>query len=202
MKKRTQILAMAMIGLLFAAFTFPDKSTAKVDPSKSSVNWVGKKVTGQHTGTVQLKSGSLELIGDEISGGTFTADMGTIKNTDMKGEMSDKLVGHLNSPDFFSVADFGMATFTITKVAKIKADKAGYNYTLTGNMEIKGITQELTFKAKVEVAETQIIASADLAVDRTKHEIRYGSGSFFDDLGDKTIDDNFMLTVNLVANRK
>ena len=38
-----------------------------------------------------------------------------------------------------------------------------------------------------------------MEVDRSKYDVRFGSTSFFDSLGNKAIDDIFTLTVDLVV---
>ncbi len=191
---------LAIASFLLVAFG-PAATKLSVDTSQSSIQWTGKKVTGQHEGSVQLKSGELMLEGNQLVGGTFVADMNTIEITDLKGKMKSKLLGHLQSDDFFSISDFGTATFTLTKVTPASKNDQGYTHSLKGKMEIKGMTQELTFMAKVEMGKDMVTATADLAVDRTQHNIRYGSGSFFDNLGDQTIDDDFLLTVSITAKR-
>ena len=167
----------------------PVKST--VDTEKSSIAWVGKKVLGQHNGTVNIKSGELEYAEGRLSGGTFEIDMATIACLDLDGGMRGKLEGHLKSPDFFDVANFPTASFTITNVT------AGENgaYNITGDLTIKGITNSLSFSATSEDGSF----NADIKVDRTLYNVRYGSGKFFDNLGDKTINDDFELAVSLVT---
>ena len=165
-----------------------------VDIAKSSITWLGKKVTGSHNGTISLKSGSLNVNGKSVTGGTFVIDMNSIKDADG----SEKLEGHLKADDFFGAAKFPTSTFVITKVAR-----AGANVIVSGNLTIKGITKPLSFPATVAVnADGTVSALAGkILVDRTKYDIRYGSKSFFDSIGDKAIDDNFEIGVKLVAKK-
>jgi len=165
-----------------------------VDVTKSSITWVGKKVAGSHNGTIAIKSGTLNVDGKNVTGGSFVIDMTAIKDADG----SDKLEGHLKADDFFGSAKYPTSTFVITKVSGTSA-----NLTVTGNLTIKGITKPLSFPATTTVnADGTVSALAGkITVDRTKYDIRYGSKSFFDSIGDKAIDDNFEISVKLVAKK-
>lgn len=188
-KMKNRLLTAAAPVLIFSMVSF---STIKknVDVKASTVEWTGKKITGAHTGTIQLKNGSVSLTEDgELSGGEFVMDMNSIVVTDLTGEYKTKLENHLNSDDFFGVENFGTSKLVITEVTP----KEGNVYGVTGDLTIKGKTEPVTFDMKV----TDNSASAKVVINRTKYGIRYGSGSFFDNLGDKTIDDNFTLDVNL-----
>ena len=164
--------------------------TKKVDVSKSKLTWVGKKVTGQHNGTVDLKDGALVFKGKKLTGGTFTVDMNSINTTDLKaGEGKEKLNGHLKSEDFFGTEKYA----TSTLVFKTIKDKGNDVYTVTADLTIKGKTNPVTF----DIAVKGNTASTTFKVNRTKYDIKYGSGSFFDNLGDKAINDDFEVTVAL-----
>ncbi len=173
------------------------QATVKVDVAASKIEWLGKKVTGQHNGTINLKEGSLEIDGGVLKGGSFTVDMTSLVDTDLTGEWKDKLEGHLKSDDFFGVATFPTASFVITKSVPQGPGK----YKVIGNITIKGKTQEIQFPASLEEKDGKYTGKATLVIDRSKFDVKYGSGSFFDDLGDKTIYDDFELTVTLVANK-
>jgi polyisoprenoid-binding protein YceI len=163
--------------------------TKKVDASKSTINWVGKKVTGEHSGTVGLKSGALVFKKNVLTGGTFTVDMTTLTATDITGEYQGKLNGHLKADDFFGTDKFP----TSTLVFKTIAAKGNDVYTVTADLTIKGKTNPITFDITVKGN----TATTALKIDRTKYDIKYGSKSFFEGLGDKTIYDDFDLAVNL-----
>ncbi|MFC0878573.1 YceI family protein [Saccharicrinis sp. FJH2] len=159
---------------------------------KSEITWVGKKVGGQHNGTVGLKSGSIEVKNNVISGGEFVVDMSTIKNLDLESEeYNQKLVNHLKSDDFFGVAKHPEAKLVIKGKSPLKNGKA----TVKGDLTIKGITHPVTF----DVTKEENTYAANINIDRAKYDVRYGSGSFFDNLGDKVIDDIFVLGVTLVV---
>jgi polyisoprenoid-binding protein YceI len=163
-----------------------------VDVSKSEIKWTGKKVSGEHWGYINLKSGSFTLENGKIVNGMFIIDMTTIVCKDLESpEWNQKLVGHLKSDDFFSVDKFETATLKINESSEFKNDVAE----VKGDLTIKGITKPISFKAKKESGKYM----AKITVDRTKYDVKYGSGKFFDNLGDNMIDDDFTLDVKLVT---
>lgn len=186
MKTTLKTIFILTFALTVSAFTNPIKEKKEV--KKSTINWVGKKVTGQHTGTINLKSGYLVMEDEIITGGNFVIDMTTITVTDLSGGGKQKLEGHLNSEDFFGVEKHPTATLDIKN-----ATKKGNTYAVSANITIKGVTEPIVF----DLTMNNNKGTANLVIDRTKFGIRHGSGSFFDNLGDKTIYDDFELTVNL-----
>lgn len=189
--KKTLLIA----AVLWNGFTFAQDFN--VDAGQSTVNWKGANVVGKtHTGTLKLSDGKLTLKNGKLTGGSFVVDMTTLKNTDLSGEWSDKLVGHLKSDDFFSVETYKTSNFVITKVV----ENSG-KYNVTGNITIKGKTETITFPADVKVNGNAVNATATLVVNRSKFDVRYGSDSFFDNLGDKAIADDIELQVALVAGK-
>ncbi len=157
---------------------------------ESSIVWTGKKVTGSHTGTITLQEGTLSFDGDMLTGGNFTINMSTIVCTDLSGDSKGSLEGHLKSPDFFGVESNPTANFKISKV--VSRGTPG-DYKVIGNVTIKGKTKEIKFLATVKEGTVK----AEVTIDRTDFDVKYGSGSFFDSLGDKTIYDDFNLVLNL-----
>ena len=191
------IAAALMLSLGVSAQTYV------VNADGSTMAWVGEKVTGKHNGVISLKGGVFSVEGDKMSG-NFTVDMTSIvvKDIPMDNEYNGKLTGHLKSPDFFSVADHPEAKFEITKVVPYKAkDGEEANYKVTGNLTIKGITHEISFPAMITMDGDSFSAKATTSIDRSRWDIRYGSGSFFDNLGDKLIYDDFHLEINLVGSK-
>lgn len=182
--------------LAFVVFSFTHVTTYKVDTTASNIVWNAEKVTGKHTGTVKIKNGALQVDHGKLIGGSFEIDMTSITNIDLEGEWAAKLVGHIKSDDFFGVDKYPTAKFVITRA--IPQDTKG-NYKIIGNLTIKEKTDEITFKANVAEADGALTATGDIVVDRSKFDVKYGSGSFFDNLGDKTIYDEFGLKVSLVA---
>ncbi|WP_205502733.1 YceI family protein [Rufibacter psychrotolerans] len=196
MKVRNTVL-LALVALV--TFAFVGKGVDyKVVKNQSKVNWRGTKVTGEHSGAINVAEGSLKSDGKNILGGTFTIDMNSITCTDITDEkMNQNLVGHLKSDDFFSSAKYPKATLVINKVTP----KGKGQYTVAGDLTIKGIKHPVVFPATIQHAGNQIKAKANITVDRTKYDIKYGSGSFFDNLGDKAISNEFELKVDLVAQK-
>ncbi len=169
-----------------------------VDQASSSVAWLGTKVTGKHDGMIAVKSGSLKVKNGQLVGGDVVMDMTSISCKDIPDpDTNAKLVGHLKADDFFGTDKFPTASVKITKVQPAADGQA----TITGDFTIKGKTVPVTFPAKVSVTGDTLSADATVKLDRTKWDIRYGSGSFFKGLGDKVIHDEFVLTVALKAKK-
>ncbi|MEN2413703.1 YceI family protein [Flavobacterium mesophilum] len=163
--------------------------TKKIDVKASSIKWVGKKVTGEHSGTVNFKEGAVVFKGKKLVGGSFTVDMTSLTSTDLTGEYQGKLNGHLKADDFFGTDKFPTSKLVFKTIGAKSADV----YTVTADLTIKGITKPVTFDITVKGN----TATTAFKVDRTKYDIKYGSGSFFEGLGDKTINDEFELAVAL-----
>jgi polyisoprenoid-binding protein YceI len=190
MKNRLSTLGAAIIiAAITFSFTGIENGKKEIKTDKSSVTWTGHKVTGTHEGKISIKSGYLNFKEGKLTGGEFTIDMTSIVNTDLEGEYKGKLEGHLKSDDFFGVEKFPTANLVFNKVKS-----TGKNvYEVTGDLTIKDQTQPVTFKISINGNN----ATADLKIDRTKFGVKYRSTSFFDDLKDKAIYDEFDLTSNL-----
>ena len=191
-----KLLFLPLFALLFVAAQA--QNNYNVNTSTSVVVWTGYKVTGSHTGTVKVKSGSVQFTNGVLTAGSFEMDMNSITDTDLEGEWAGKLVGHLKSDDFLGVASFPTASFVITRA--IPQDSKG-NYKIIGNLTIKGTTKEVKFFASAQESNGSVNATGKMTIDRSEYNMRYGSGSFFDNLGDKTIYDEFDLNVALVAGK-
>ena len=177
------------IALFVAASTIATAQSKKVDATKSSIHWVGKKVTGQHEGTVALKEGNLIFKGKKLTGGSFVVDMTSLTSTDLTGEYLGKLNGHLKSEDFFGTEKYPTAKLVFKKIAT----KPNGVYTVTADLTIKDVTAPVTFDITVK----ENTATTTFKVDRTKYGIKFKSKNFFENLGDNVIDDDFELTVSL-----
>lgn len=168
--------------------THSEKSITKdVIISKSTVKWLAKKVTGSHEGNVTISDAHLHFEDDMLSGGNIKIDMNSINCTDLDGEPKEQLESHLLSDDFFGTKFYPTAELEIMKAEKVSAD----TYKIKGVIEIKGVKQDIVFNAIVNNG----IAKADLVIDRSKFNVKYGSGTFFDNLGDRMIYDEFNLSV-------
>lgn len=178
------------IALLVAVSFSANAQEKKVDVSNSKITWVGKKVTGQHEGTINLKSGVLVFKKAKLVGGTFTADMSSIEVTDLAaGKGKEKLEGHLKADDFFGTDKYPTAKLVIKKID----EKSKGLYRATADLTIKDVTSSVNF----DITVGQESLTTTLKVDRTKFGIKYNSKNFFEGLGDNVISDEFELTVNL-----
>ncbi len=187
--KNLFVLAVAMFSLTAFAQTY------KVDTAKSTVNWLGKKVTGQHNGTISAKSGSLVFTEAALTGGEIVVDINSMTCTDITdAETNGKFLGHMKSPDFFDVAKFPEAKMVIKSVKKAKK-----GFDVTVDFTLKGKTAPLTFNAEITKADKTASIKANFKFDRTKWDLRYGSTSFVKGLGDKAIYDDVELTVDIAA---
>lgn len=190
MKNRILSIAIVtVVAFMGLSFTLKNETKKEVKIEKSKVVWKAYKVTGSHVGTIALKEGSLTFKKDKLIGGSFTIDMTTITNTDQEGEYKHKLEGHLKSGDFFGVKTYPTSTLIFKKVRATGKN----SYKVTGNLTIKGITHPIDFEVSIYGKK----ATATLKVDRAKYNVRYGSTSFFDNLKDKAIYDEFDLIVDL-----
>ncbi len=185
--KNLKSLALGLVALVTISATA--QKTTKVDVSKSTINWVGKKVTGKHEGTINLKEGALVFDGKKLVGGNFTVDMSSIIVTDLQGGSKAKLEGHLKADDFFGTDKYETSKLVFKKIAT----KENGTYTVYADLTIKDKTNEVVFDIVVK----DQTATAEVVIDRTKYGIEYNSGSIFDGLGDKAIYDDFTLNVVL-----
>ncbi|MEW5677021.1 YceI family protein [Flavobacterium enshiense] len=185
--KQLKSIALALVVAL-GTLTASAQTTKKVDAAASKVEWIGKKFTGQHNGTINLKEGAIVFKGKKLAGGNFTVDMTSINTTDLEGKGKASLDGHLKADDFFGVEKFP----TSQLVFKTIGTKANNTYQVTADLTIKGITKPITFDMVVD----KNTATAKLMIDRTKYDIKYASVGF-GAMADKAINDEFELNVNL-----
>ena len=199
--KAIKSIAILLVAALFVNISvagIPKKGAKKavtlaVDTKASKINWLAKKVTGQHEGTINLASGSLVANGMKVTGGEFVIDMKSIVCTDLTdAEYNKKFISHITQGDFFEVEKYPTSTFKITKVD-------GAN--LTGDLTLHGVTKSITFPAKISMVGGKATATASIPVDRTDFGVKYGSKKFFESIGDKAIDDVFNLDITLVAGK-
>lgn len=168
----------------------------EVVSAESEINWIGKKVTGAHNGTIGIKAGRLELENNQLSGGSFSIDTTSIQILDISDPATNtQFAGHLFSEDFFATDRYPEATFQITRV-----DHGDENHNLiTGDLTIKGITHPLSFTAELHLVDSRITASGKILVDRTLYNMKFRSGNFFTNLGDTLIYNEFELDIKLTA---
>ena len=184
------ILATSM--LLTAAFNPIKEDFYTVDTQNSTIDWSAKKFGGGHTGTLKISEGSLIYNGKSLRKGVFIMNMSSITSD------NERVTKHLKSPDFFSSEKNPTSKFEITKVSAAGKDQVN----IIGNLTIKGITNSLSFPASVKQENDMVTAVANkIRIDRTKYDIHFRSKTFFGDIGDKAIDDEFELNIKLIAKK-
>jgi polyisoprenoid-binding protein YceI len=172
-----------------------DEKYVVIDTKETVVAWTGSSVKGKHEGYAYISKGELMIENGQLMGGTVEIDM---NKTEGPGHGTDNnLINHLKGPDFFDVKKFPISTIAITRVESID----GENKKVTGNLTIKGITHPVTFPAKIEVKDGIVKADARLVIDRTKWDVRYKSGKFFDNLKDQVISDDIEFNIKVVAKK-
>lgn len=188
------LIAMLCV-LSFAA----EAQKTDIDLKQSKLEWTGKKLGGEHYGNIQLSSGYLTFVKNKLTGGAFQMDMTSITCVDITDEKSNRrLVDHLKSEDFFSVTRFPTSKFVITKVEP----KSANEYSITGNLTIKEKTNPIIFTANVNTLDKQTTAEATLVFDRSKYDVKFGSQSFYENLGDKLVYDDVDISITLTLKRE
>lgn len=217
--KSTQLLVLLAfsLGTSLSSFNFKEDDKKEVNESleaqatevfmvdikKSKLEWFAKGATKQHNGTVDFKSGNMQVDTKQIKTGFFYFDMKSIKNSDIKDEGFNKqLVDHLKGEDFFHATKFTQGTFKITKATRLDVPEGQQNYTIVGDLTLKGITKSIEFPALVSFSKKSVTTKAEVTIDRTLWSINYNSGNFFKDLGDKLIEDKVTLKFIVVADVK
>jgi polyisoprenoid-binding protein YceI len=170
-----------------------------VKPLTSTVDWVGKELsTKTHTGTLEILEGDIRIEPSGKIEGYVKIDMQTIVVTDLKGGSKQKLEGHLKSKDFFGVQDHPTAVITFTGNTK---DVIGNTLKVVGDLEIKNISHPITFDTEIQADSNNITVAASMSFDRSKYDVRYRSGTFFKDLGDKLILNDIDVNTKIVASK-
>ena len=163
-----------------------------IETSQSLIKWTGRELsTSSHYGTINLLSGQFEVSNGQILNGEFIVDMTSINNQDMEGDSKSKLEGHLKSDDFFSVDSHPTALLSIQGSELVSEGK----WNVTANLTIKGITHSVDF----EMRRSEEGWLANLVFDRSKYDVKFRSGTFFENLGDKLIYDDIELAINLTT---
>ena len=163
-----------------------------IETAQSQITWIGREVsTSSHYGTLDFVSGNFEISNGTIVNGEFIVDMTSINNQDMEGDSKARLEGHLKSDDFFSVESYPTAAISIKSSELISDGK----WNVSADLSIKGFTHPVNF----EMISSEDGWSANLVFDRSKYDVRFRSGSFFENLGDKLIYDDIELSINLTT---
>ena len=189
-------IALSLLVVIVTALSSIAQENYKVNTEISSVEWIGRKVTGQHNGVIELKNGSYTFENDLITKGEFVIDMKSIKIEDIEDEgQNEKLRNHLISPDLFAVKKHPTGKLTVIKSEKLAADQLK----VFADLEIKGISKRIEFEVTLLKDGIKMVAVGKVDINRTEYDIRYGSGSFFDNLGDKAIKDFFTIKFKVAA---
>jgi polyisoprenoid-binding protein YceI len=169
--------------------------TYQVNTINSKLTWKASKIVGNgHTGTVAIKSGNLVISGGNLTSGNLLLDMKSIASD----ENIEALVKHLNSEDFFATETYPEANLAITSVARTPEDGL---YSANGDLTLKGKTAPISFNLRLAQEGNKVAAVSELELDRTVWDVKYGSGKFFQDLGDKTIKDEMQISIALEATK-
>ncbi|MEE2765095.1 MAG: YceI family protein [Candidatus Neomarinimicrobiota bacterium] len=175
-----------------------EQGSYKIINNESELKWIGKELsTKTHTGTLAFVNGEIDVNSNGAIHGKVQIDMTSIDVTDMQGKWGEKLEAHLKSPDFFGVEKYPNAFIKFHSEGKQIKDS---QINLFGELTIKDITHPITFTAELLDIKPSIKAKANLSFDRSKYDVRFRSGKFFENLGDKLILDDINVDVLLVTN--
>ena len=192
---RMLIIVLTIVGFCSTAIS----AEYVVDKGVSTIRWDAEKVTGKHNGTIAISNGSFSAIKSGITGGSLAIDMKTIVDMDLTDAgYNAKLTGHLKSDDFFAVDKFPESKLVVKKVTPV----SGNDYKFLADLTIKGVTNPIEFNAKVTQSGDKLNTEGIMTINRAKYGVKYGSSSFFENLGDKVIYDDFTLTFNISAQKK
>jgi len=193
-KKIMKTTTVIILVLLMSISLYSQNYLVKVD--KSEITWTGKKVAGQHTGNISISEGSFVLKDGLIVSGEFIVDMNSITCTDIEDEGANQsLINHLKSADFFDSEKYPYAKFVIKNSKK----KDNNFYEANGSITIKDISKPYNFRFTYRVDDKNFMALSNIIINRADFNVKYNSSSFFKNLGDKVIYDNFDLHIKLVA---
>ncbi|GAB5565895.1 MAG: hypothetical protein Wins2KO_29580 [Winogradskyella sp.] len=175
--------------------------TYKTNTANSTIEWKGSKPLGSHNGVIAISEGSVMVNDGVIESGNFIIDMNTITVVDIpaEDEGNAKLKGHLTSADFFDIEKYPTAKFEVTGVSTAEGKTM-----LSGNLTLKDATNNISFPVETSMSEdgsSMKLKSETFTIDRTKWNVKYGSKSLFDNLGDKFINDDIELKITLVTNK-
>ncbi|KAA2223668.1 YceI family protein [Chryseobacterium sediminis] len=173
-----------------------DTKNFKVNKENSTIDWIGRKVTGAHNGTIGVKEGNFRFEDGKPASGKFVIDTRSIKILDIEdAETNIQFANHLASDDFFNSEQFPEAYFEITHTEPGDQNQ----YYVTGDLTIKGITHSIDTSLQIVTTDNTAILDTKIVVDRTKFNIKFRSSNFFTNLGDTLIYNNFDLNIHLVA---
>ena len=167
---------------------------------RTELSWIGKEISTKiHTGTLNLSDGMIQIIDENTINGNITIDMSSINVTDLQGRAKEMLEGHLRSADFFEVENYPNATLNFKSKSYNKLKNL---IDFEGQLTIKDISNPIFFSATLIESSPYLKAKSILSFDRSKYNVRFRSGSFFENLGDKLILDDIDVNIVLVTEKK
>ena len=197
--KKILLSFVCSLAILLAFASEPHIINVEVNTESSTIHWIGSKISSSHEGNVKITKGSLAIDHGVLAGGYFSIDMNTITCSDIRSKKKrNYLVDHLKNEDFFNVKEFPVADIRIENAEK----GDGNIYKIMALLTIKGITHPIVFEADVNINGSNYSAKAKIKIDRTKWDIKYKSGNFFKDLGDKAILDEIEFDIFLLSVKK
>ena len=180
------------------ASVFTANDTLDVDLENSNIYWVGRKVTGEHSGKLNLSNGFVIWNDKSITGGKLTFDMTSIQNTDIESlEWKQKLENHLRAEDFFHTDSFPNAILEIKRQTTIIEENKTIRKGVLADLTIRGVTHEVKFPFILTQSNNTLTGEGSVDIDRTLYNIQYKSSKFFDGLGDHLIYDDFTVQFNV-----
>lgn len=176
-----------------------DGHTFTLDSVNSVITWKGFKVGGEHYGTLRLIEGIATIDNGHMDSGRFLIDMNSIVVDDITNvDTNKKLLDHLKGSDFFDVEQFPISKFELTGAGDLQSDSICQ---ISGNLTLKGVTRNITFKAKISFDGVSYKGTTDpFVINRTEWGVNYGSETVFDKLKDNVISDNIELKIIIVLN--
>ena len=172
------------------------KGKYQIDKTKSVVRWIGRTPVKFHDGTIDIQEGNFSVDDNGILNGNIIIDMESINCTDLSGGGKKSLEEHLMNDDFFSVNKFKTSKINISSEMKPNNGLIDFK----GNLEIKNISNPISFKSSInKTPEGKYTASSKLTFDRSMYNVKYKSKSFFDDLGDKFINDDIEIELEIIT---
>jgi len=186
--KMKKIIFKVIITLLFTQFSKAQNITFDID--KSSIIWTGKNIVNKsHYGSLSFVEADIKFDNSGDISGFFKVDLNSLNVLDLQGDWKKNLEGHLKSDDFFAVDKFRYATLELLS-SSLNDDY----YLVEGNITIKGITKSVSFKMYKNDNNFKV----SMVFDRSDFNVKYGSGKFFENLGDNMILDQVELVIELV----
>ena len=177
--------------------------TLRIDLDNSKITWIGRIITGEHSGTLDLSESWIIAEDNIIKNGQLLFDMNSINTTDIESiEWKLKLDNHLKNEDFFAADSFPYAILNINESQLIDNESIINNYIINAELTIRGISNSISFPISLTKTNNIFSAQGEVDIDRTLYNIKYKSSKYFLDLGDKIIYDMFSVQFTLQTKSK